>query len=873
LDVKRELRPVRNLGYALALFALLTVAVLLAPTRESPSLHTIFDCGIFVLCGVLALLMWDMGWRANDAFTRGIALVFAIVAAFEFIHVLAAVEFAADAADAQKMASRLRPATWPPVTYLLPIGLCLAYWLRKRSASATLALAIVLPLLGAGLVWFFDSIPRYAPATLFGVTRPSLALVPGVWAVVGVLFWRVRAHERVAWAIALFSILAIVGNIVMLYSQAPADHAAMVAHAGKFANGLFLLFTLMQLGTVDTARRMRAERELTSLNQALEDRVRHRTEDLEAAIIALRAEAATRELAESKTLAQLGRLRLLQQTTHAIAERQDLASIFQVVVGNLEDYLNVDFACLCHYDEAERQLVVARVGTKSARLAAQLDLGDRARIEIDENGLRTCVGGRLVYEPDIATVNFPFPQRLARGGLRSLVAVPLHVDQRAGVFGILVVARNSANSFSSGDCEFLDQLGENVALASNQAQLHIALQLAYDELRDTQQAVMQQERLRALGQMASGIAHDINNAISPASLYVESILGRSSALDEKTRNQLETVQRAIGDVAQTVARMGEFYRLRETQADLAPVDLNLILGQVPDLTRARWSDMAQARGVAIDVCVEEAQGAPTIMAIESEIREALINLVFNAADAMPNGGTITLRARRASAEDSVSYPGVIMEVSDDGIGMDEKTRNRCLEPFFTTKGERGTGLGLAMVYGIAQRHHAELQIDSAIGRGTTVRLRFPDSGGGAAAVVSRDSQRPARSLHLLLIDDDPLILQALRDAMEFDGHRVVCAHGGQAGIDTFMAASDRNESFDAVITDLGMPHIDGRQVAGAIKAKARKTMVIMLTGWGQRLAESADAPSHVDRSLSKPPNLWELREVLANAGESPAAMP
>jgi len=508
-------------------------------------------------------------------------------------------------------------------------------------------------------------------------------------------------------------------------------------------------------------------------------------------------------------------------------------------------------------------LTVARVGANSSKRAAQIGLEEKTRIEIDDHGLGRCIRGELVYEPDISAGGSAFAERLSACGLRSFVAVPLLIEQRRGVFGVLLVARVKPDGFSGSDREFLNQLGENVALASNQAQLHFALRNAYEELRDTQQAVMQQERLRALGQMASGIAHDINNAISPATLYVDSILDRVSGLDERTRGQLQTVQRAIGDVAQTVARMGEFYRQGEGKATLAPVNVNVIVAQVPDLTRARWSDLALARGAAIEMRIEAAPDAPTIMGNESELREALINLVFNAADALPDGGRITLRVRRQAADARMAKPAVIVEVSDNGVGMDANTRNHCLEPFFTTKGTRGTGLGLAMVYGITQRHGAELQVDSEPGQGTTVRLLFPDSADGAVMAQKRELPQASPALRLLLIDDDPLILESLRNALEFEGHHVTCAQGGQAGIDMFNAARDRNTPFSAVITDLGMPHVDGRQVATAIKKIEHTAKVIMLTGWGQLMADGSDVPADVDRVLSKPPNMWELREALA----------
>jgi len=208
---------------------------------------------------------------------------------------------------------------------------------------------------------------------------------------------------------------------------------------------------------------------------------------------------------------------------------------------------------------------------------------------------------------------------------------------------------------------------------------------------------------------------------------------------------------------------------------------------------------------------------------------------------------------------------VVIEVADTGVGMEEETRRRCLEPFFTTKGERGTGLGLAMVYGVAQRHNAEVGIDSTIGRGTSVQLRFPlpttpaeplQPAGLVYAVPSR--------LRVLIVDDDPLLTKSLSDILEAEGHSIVTANGGQAGIDTFHEALRQNNSFAVVITDLGMPYIDGRKVASAVKVASPSTPVILLTGWGQRLATEGDIPAHVDRILSKPPKLFALREALAH---------
>jgi signal transduction histidine kinase/ActR/RegA family two-component response regulator len=438
--------------------------------------------------------------------------------------------------------------------------------------------------------------------------------------------------------------------------------------------------------------------------------------------------------------------------------------------------------------------------------------------------------------------------------LNALVAAPLLVESQ--VFGVLLAARTEAESFSSGDCEFLRQLSEHVALAAHQVELYTRLQQAYEDLRESQDTILQQERLRALGQMASGIAHDINNAISPVTLYTDALLEQEAQMSAQGRDYLHVIRRAIDDVGQTVARMREFYRQRERPADLQPLELNPLVNQVLALTSARWRDLPQERGIVIDVRTELANGMPRILGTESDIRDALTNLVFNAVDAMPEGGTLTLRTRAGSQS-------VELEVRDTGAGMDDETRRRCFEPFFTTKGERGTGMGLAMVYGMVQRHDAQIEIDSALGVGTTVRVQFRAAPSTATAAAQSAALRPHRPLRLLVVDDDPLVAQSLLHVLNHEGHAVTTADGGQAGIDAFAAAFSAGRPFDVVMTDLGMPYVDGRAVAAAVKAISRDTPVLLLTGWGQRLSTEQTVPEHVDRLLSKPPKLAELSAALA----------
>ncbi len=560
--------------------------------------------------------------------------------------------------------------------------------------------------------------------------------------------------------------------------------------------------------------------------------------------------------ASNKVTVQLERMQLLDRITHAIGAHQEAHKVLEVVLRSLEQSLGIDFGCVALYDTEPAQITISHVGPKSARLGAQIGLTENTRLAVDAEALRRCVLGELVYLEDLEHVTHsPFCARLLAGGLHALVAAPLIIEDE--VFGVLLVARTAAQSFSADDCEFLRQLSSHLALAAQKAQLYDALQVAYQDLRQTQQTVMQQERLRALGQIATGIAHDINNALSPAALYTQSLLSHESSLTQRSREHLTVIQRAIEDVAQTVQRMRAFYLPRGLEPTLAPIDMNQLLVQVVDLTRARWSNMAQEKGIVVEIIQELAADLPKVLGAESEVRDALTNLMLNAVDALPDGGVVRLRTRLDSRDNEI-----IVEIQDNGVGMSETTRSRCLEPFYTTKGERGTGLGLPMVFGMLQRHGGELEIDSELGKGTTMRLIFPRAPTGVSTRVKVLST-PVPPLRILLIDDDPLVLRSLRDSLELEGHDVVTSEGGQAGIDEFAGALDGGKPFDIVITDLGMPYVDGRKVAARIRQLDPQVPVIMLTGWGHRLIATGDIPEHVDRVLSKPPKMPELRATLA----------
>jgi signal transduction histidine kinase len=385
--------------------------------------------------------------------------------------------------------------------------------------------------------------------------------------------------------------------------------------------------------------------------------------------------------------------------------------------------------------------------------------------------------------------------------------------------------------------QHLEIQGQNRILEQKVAERTSELKAALADLETSQRQVVQQERFRAFGEMAGGVVHDFNNALMSVIGYSEILLQEDALLTdtELVRQYLKTMNTAGRDASHVVSRLRDFYRPREESDVFSAVDVNALLEEVGPLTRPKWHDQALETGRTIRLELE-LQKVPPIFGNGAELREVITNLIFNAVDAMPEGGTITLR--------SVTVGEAIrIEVADTGTGMTEEVRQRCLEPFFSTKGEKGTGLGLAMSFGIIRRHEGTLDIDTTPGGGTTFRLELP-----CYHPTSLESSEVrltlSRTLRVLVVDDEPNPRDIVTQYLLSDGHRVTTATNGGEAIQRVMA-----EPFDLVITDHGMPGMNGLELAQAVRRIDADKSVILLTGFSL----DANTPSEMVNCVLKKP--------------------
>jgi signal transduction histidine kinase/ActR/RegA family two-component response regulator len=438
----------------------------------------------------------------------------------------------------------------------------------------------------------------------------------------------------------------------------------------------------------------------------------------------------------------------------------------------------------------------------------------------------------------------------------------LPITRGEEVLGVLTFNTTRPHRYTAEEMSYLGSFADQAAIAIEKAQLFQELNQSYADLQKAQDELIRAEKLRALGQMSAGIAHDLNNMLAAILGQVE--LLRLRARDPEVQEGLRTLETAATDGVHVVRRLQDFARQRG-RSPLTSIDLAGVVTEALEITRPRWRDEVQRQGRVIEVEVS-LENLPPVLGYAPEVREVLTNLILNAVDAMPTGGKLSLAAEVMKAAESASQPSlpgvemlseVELQVTDTGIGMSEEVRQRVFDPFFTTKGGRGTGLGLSLVYGIMERHGGRIEVRSAPGRGTSFILRFRTAPPKDAAVPQDPTERRTMPRRLLVVDDDRLADHVIAGLLRASGHVVTDADGGAAGI-----ARLEETPVDLVFTDLGMPEVTGWDVARAVRARRPGLPIVLLTGWGEHGTGEAQPAGLVDRILGKPVRLEDLLAVI-----------
>jgi signal transduction histidine kinase/ActR/RegA family two-component response regulator len=543
---------------------------------------------------------------------------------------------------------------------------------------------------------------------------------------------------------------------------------------------------------------------------------------------------------------QRRRLAALLDVSRMVASSLDPQAILETVADKMSDLIGATEVTIFGVDDEGKMLrpLVARVEDQylAEVLGMRIHVGQGITGWVFQSGIPEIVGHA---EKDKRAV---LVQGTPEDDATTLVCVPFSVHDKPA--GVITLSRYGIDQFTPEDLEVVTIFAGHCSVAIANAGLYADLRKAFDELRATQSQLVQSAKLNALGEMASGVAHDFNNMLA-------AILGRTQLMlarvkDPELRRSLELIEQTAQDGAQTVRRIQEFTRVRMDEA-LDEVDLHRILLDVVELTRPSWQTQAKARGVTIEIVRDFAPQA-RVAGNASELREVFTNLVLNAVDAMHAGGRLTLATR-------IDGERVVAEVRDTGEGMDDETQARCFDPFFTTKATKGTGLGLSVAYGIVGRHRGTIAVTSAPQKGTTFRLSFPTCHGPAAPPRATEPAGDTGSFRVLVVDDEPAVLSVLCELLEALGHEVTPANGGPEGLACLRAATPDTRP-EVVFTDLGMPGVTGWDIAREAKLLAPDGFVVLVTGWGVQL-DPTNARAHgVDFLLGKPFTVEDVEGAL-----------
>ena len=375
----------------------------------------------------------------------------------------------------------------------------------------------------------------------------------------------------------------------------------------------------------------------------------------------------------------------------------------------------------------------------------------------------------------------------------------------------------------------------------------VAIILDITERKKMEVALIQSEKLKSIGTITAGISHEFNNILAVISGKIQ-LLEMDYKDNKELTDELETIMKATEDGAKISNSMLKFTQTEKDITDFENYDICDLIKQSIDFTMPRWKNEAQIKGINYKMDTDGMKRVPSILCNPTELREVFINIMNNALDAMPEGGSLSLSTWSGDNTISVS-------ISDTGKGMTEEVRKKIFDPFFTTRRPEGTGLGMSTTYGIVARHGGKIEVESELGKGSTFALQFPATIKVVNPIVTPepDQETIDKNLHILVVDDEEAICNILDKFLSSSGHMVRTVNNGSDAIELI-----KSEHFDLVLCDLAMPNVFGYDVIKVLNTLEKRPKIGIITGWGEELKPIDKEGMKVDYIIRKPFNFSEL---------------
>ena len=435
---------------------------------------------------------------------------------------------------------------------------------------------------------------------------------------------------------------------------------------------------------------------------------------------------------------------------------------------------------------------------------------------------------------------------------KSVLCVPLMAKSK--LIGVLeVINKKDDVSFTEEDAMLLNFFANQTAVAIENARYYGELERKYEEEKQMQEKLVEAEKLWALGLMTSGVAHDFNNMLAIITGNIDLIEVEEDK--DKILKKVQIIKKTAMDSAKLIKRLQKYAKTRDEKLLLQAIKFNDLVREAIEMSTPVWKDGPDAKGISIEIIDTFTEEELIILGNDTDLREAIINLIFNSVDAMPQGGKIHLATYTKNES-------IYLDLSDNGIGMTEETKSRIFDPFFTTKGINHSGLGMSMLYGTIKRHNGSIDIKTTPGKGTTFTIVLPM---GKECIEKRAEESSpaikAEKVNILIIDDLPEVSVVLSEILSNEGHQICSFNSGTRGIEAF-----KKGDYGILITDLGMPGASGWEVINTARQIKPDVIIGVVTGWD--ISEKEIKQKGVDFLINKPFELNEIVQAVTKAVKS-----